>query len=413
MPRRLSRALARSRWRRCCSPRRPALALEPLTRDERGRRSPPAPRPSRRRATRPSARRWSRPCSRPRARCLPPERFAREAERLRDDSSSRRRRRFVLTYRVDGRARAARTSPLDPEIQEWVLPVTARDRHGAAPRVPGARGLPPRRGRAAVAGDPRALRSASSRRRRRSGALSHLGAGAPHEARGAAVRAGRVGAPAGRGERADAARSSSRAGVGRRRRRSSSTWTGGRTRRPPASPGGVAEVRARALRSDDGSELAIARFEAAGYDADRDEAIARALLARRAPARRRTSALQLERNWQAQTPGERPVELELEAVSSLVQVDAVRRALLGHARRAKSAEIRDARRRRRDAAGGLLALGRGLCRSGSRASTSTASRSPRSRRARAAPGCGSRSRPPAPGDARSRRAAKLTPQSRN
>jgi hypothetical protein len=90
----------------------------------------------------------------------------------------------------------------------------------------------------------------------------------------------------------------------------------------------VAEVRARALRADDGSELAITRFEAAGYHAERDEAVAQALLALEAQLAANLG-LQLERNWQAQTPGERPVELELEAVTSLAQVDAVRRAVLG------------------------------------------------------------------------------------
>jgi len=100
----------------------------------------------------------------------------------------------------------------------------------------------------------------------------------------------------------------------------------------------VAEVRARALRADDGSELAIARFEAAGYDVERDEAITRALGALE-PQLASNLGLQLERNWQAQTPGERPVELELEAVSSLVQVDAVRRAILGTLA-AKTVEVR-------------------------------------------------------------------------
>jgi hypothetical protein len=126
--------------------------------------------------------------------------------------------------------------------------------------------------------------------------------------------------------------------------------------------GGVAEVRARALRADDGSELAIARFEAAGYDAERDEAISRALAALE-PQLAANLGLQLERNWQAQTPGERPVELELEAVSSLAQVDAVRRAILTTLA-AKNAEIR--------ARGGtatlrvVSSLPPAACRSGSR-----------------------------------------------
>jgi hypothetical protein len=106
-------------------------------------------------------------------------------------------------------------------------------------------------------------------------------------------------------------------------------------------PGGVAEVRARAQRSDDGSELAVARFEAAGYHAERDAAIARALEAVE-PQVGENLALQLQRNWEAVAATDRPVEIGLDAVSSLEQVMAVRRVLLQQLG-ARSAEVRELR----------------------------------------------------------------------
>lgn len=55
---------------------------------------------------------------------IPPERFASEAERLRGELAPRAQA-FVTTYRVGG-ALTRRPSALDPQVQEWVLPVTAR-----------------------------------------------------------------------------------------------------------------------------------------------------------------------------------------------------------------------------------------------------------------------------------------------
>ena len=106
-------------------------------------------------------------------------------------------------------------------------------------------------------------------------------------------------------------------------------------------PGGVAEVRARAQRSEDGSELASSRFEGAGYHADRDAAIARALEAVE-PQVGENLALQLERNWQAVAATDRPVELGLDSVSSLQQVLAVRQVLLKQLG-ARTAEVRELR----------------------------------------------------------------------
>jgi len=264
---------------------------------------------------------------------IPPERFSSEAERLRAQLEPQAQT-FVLTYRVTGALRR-RSSALDPGIQEWVLPVTARI------DTPELRAYLVRAGFIRDAGE----RPSLVMRVRPVGelaaappvgALSHLGRtlrakleeqqfvlveadlrpGEKREPKSALELARGVGADVGLELDVD--------------------W------RPnpeaQVAAGGVAEVRARALRADDGSELAIARFEAAGYDAERDEAIARALAALE-PQLAANLGLQLERNWQAQTPGERPVELELEAVSSLVQVDAVRRAILGTLA-AKNAEVR-------------------------------------------------------------------------
>ncbi len=264
---------------------------------------------------------------------VPPERFELEAERLRTQLEPQAQT-FVLTYRVSGTLQRRRSS-LDPEIQEWVLPVSARI------DTPELRAYLVRAGFIHDAGERPSLvirvRPVGELAAAPPvGALSHLSRtlrakleeqqfvlveaalrpGDESEPRSALELARDVGADVGLELDVD--------------------W-----RANPealAAAGGVTEVRARALRSDDGSELAIARFEAAGYDAEREEAIARALLALE-PQLAANLGLQLERNWQAQTPGERPVELELEAISSLVQVDSVRRALLGTLA-AKSAEVR-------------------------------------------------------------------------
>ena len=267
---------------------------------------------------------------------IPPERFELETERLRGELAPRAQG-FVLTYRVGG-ALARRPSALDPQVQEWVLPVTARIDTNQL------RAFLVRTGFIREAGERPsvvirvrpvgALATAPP-----VGALSHLTQsvraklesqqfvvvdaglrpGEETEPRSALELARGVGADVGLELDVDWRPNPAAAG----------------------SSGGVAEVRARALRSDDGSELAIARFEAAGYDPLRDEALARALLAVE-PQLGENLGQQLERNWQAQTPSERPVALELEAVSSLVQVNAVQRALKGSLA-ASSAELRELR----------------------------------------------------------------------
>ncbi len=91
--------------------------------------------------------------------------------------------------------------------------------------------------------------------------------------------------------------------------------------------GGRALVRVRALRTDDGSEVALARFEAPAYHADPDEAFVRALEAVQAQVAQNLT-LQLDRNWRALAalePG--PVELRLLNATSLGQVDAVQKIL--------------------------------------------------------------------------------------
>jgi hypothetical protein len=267
---------------------------------------------------------------------VPPERFAADAERLRGDLAPRAQG-FVLTYQVGGTL-ARRPSALDPQVQEWVLPITARidtnqlraflvqagyvRESGERPSVV-IRVRPV--GALAAAPPVGALSHLSQSLRAKLEAAqfvlvdSALRPGEDSEPRSALELARDVGADVGLELDVD--------------------W------RPNpqtiGTPGGVAEVRARALRSDDGSELAIARFEAAGYDAIRDEAIARALQAVE-PQLGDNLGQQLERNWQAQTPSERPVELELEAVTSLVQVTAVQRALTGSLA-ARSAELRELR----------------------------------------------------------------------
>jgi len=82
----------------------------------------------------------------------------------------------------------------------------------------------------------------------------------------------------------------------------------------------------RALRADDGSEVALARFEAPAYHADPDEAFARALEAVQAQVAQNL-ALQLRRNWRVLAKETGPVELRLLNATSLVQVNAVRETL--------------------------------------------------------------------------------------
>lgn len=267
---------------------------------------------------------------------LPPERADADAERLRA-ALEPGVQSFVLTYRIDG-ALSRRASKLDPSVQEWALPVTARIDAGALQSFLRRNGFARDAGdRPSVALRTRAIGALAENPP--AGALAHL-EGALRQGLGArqfvivepALRPGEDEAPRSALELARAVG----ADVALELEvdwRPSSGATG--------APGGVAELRARALRSADGSELAISRFEAAGYDALRDAAIARALAAVE-PQVAENVALQLERNWAAQGPGDRPVELELDAVSGLAQVGAVRKALLGPLG-ASEAEVRELR----------------------------------------------------------------------
>ncbi len=332
MPRRLKTALLLPALAAWLLGALPALALEPITVTSEGvvaatSASDPPPRDAAFRAALVAAVLEA-------ARTLvPPARFELETEQLRAQLEPKAQS-FVLTYRVGG-SLARRTSPLDPEIQEWVLPVTARidtaqlrdflvrsgfirdagERPSLVIRVRSVGELAAAPPVGALSHLTRALR-AKLEEQQFVLIEADLRPGEGSEPRSALELARGVGADVGLELDVDWRPNPQTVGVS----------------------GGVAEVRARALRSDDGSELGIARFEAAGYHAERDEAIAQALLALE-PQLASNLGLQLERNWQAQTPGERPVELELEAVSSLSQVSAVRRALLGTLA-AKSAEIR-------------------------------------------------------------------------
>ncbi|MCP4005841.1 MAG: hypothetical protein GY725_16745 [bacterium] len=90
--------------------------------------------------------------------------------------------------------------------------------------------------------------------------------------------------------------------------------------------GGVAEVRVRAVRVGDGTELALARFEGAGYHDHSEEAFARGVGAVREQLVDNV-ILQLDRNWQALAEESGAVEVRLFGVSNLLQVTAVRGAL--------------------------------------------------------------------------------------
>ncbi|MFI5316250.1 MAG: hypothetical protein ACHQ6T_11160 [Myxococcota bacterium] len=265
------------------------------------------------------------------------DKYAPAAERLRA-SLGPQAQRFVLTYRIDGPIER-RHSALDPAIEEYALPITARidttqlraflvkegflheagDRPSLALRV---------RAVGALADSPPA------------GALSHLEQ-ALRQAFAAqefvlvdpALRPGTGAEPVSALELARSLGADVALEL-------EVDW-----RAAPAGastvPGGVAEVRARAQRSDDGSELAVARFEAAGYHAERDAAIARALEAVE-PQVGENLALQLQRNWEAVAATDRPIELGLDAVSSFGQVMAVRQVLLQQLG-ARSAELRELR----------------------------------------------------------------------
>jgi hypothetical protein len=102
---------------------------------------------------------------------------------------------------------------------------------------------------------------------------------------------------------------------------------------------GVAEARVQAWRARDGSRLATLRFDAPAYHPQAEEALLRALEALE-PQVATNLVLQLERNWRA-LEGDGTVLLQLSNVTSLRQVEDVRRTLIEAlgARRADLVEI--------------------------------------------------------------------------
>jgi hypothetical protein len=95
-----------------------------------------------------------------------------------------------------------------------------------------------------------------------------------------------------------------------------------------AAGGGSIQVRLRALRTQDGTELASSRFGAPGYHTRVEEAQALALESVE-PQVADNLALQLGRNWRRLARDGGPLELVLVDVRGLAQVDEVREALTG------------------------------------------------------------------------------------
>jgi hypothetical protein len=90
--------------------------------------------------------------------------------------------------------------------------------------------------------------------------------------------------------------------------------------------GGTAEVRLRAQRARDGSDLARARFQAPAYHQDADEALLRSLEALRGQVADNLLQ-QLDRNWTALARDDGPVRLQLVGVTAFRQVESVRSTL--------------------------------------------------------------------------------------
>ncbi len=109
--------------------------------------------------------------------------------------------------------------------------------------------------------------------------------------------------------------------------------TQGRRARAGRNPGarglgGTLALEVRALRVEDGFELAIARFEAPGYHDDPAEAQVRAAEALQGQLADNL-LLQLERNWEALADHGRPIRVVLSSVTSLWQAERVSDALAG------------------------------------------------------------------------------------
>ncbi len=92
--------------------------------------------------------------------------------------------------------------------------------------------------------------------------------------------------------------------------------------------GGTLALEVRALRVEDGFEVAIARFEAPAYHDDPAEAQVRAAEALQGQLADNL-LLQLERNWEALADPGRPIRVVLSSVTSLWQAERVSDALAG------------------------------------------------------------------------------------
>jgi hypothetical protein len=91
--------------------------------------------------------------------------------------------------------------------------------------------------------------------------------------------------------------------------------------------GALAEAGIRAVRVQDVAELALSHFEAPGYNANADAAFATALEGVRDQLAQ-SLLFQLDRNVTALQPGSGTVTLRLAGVTTLLQVEAVQRALV-------------------------------------------------------------------------------------
>ncbi len=231
---------------------------------------------------------------------------------------------FILTYRIDGSLERM-PSMDDPDVEEWVLPVTATvdlaqvreylreagllattgDRPSVALRVRLTQGMPAADAASALTGFEQFL-------------LRRL------EADGMvvvepALRPAGLKAPADTYELSRALGADLALDV-------TVSWRPRSTGRRVS--GGSAEVGLRAVRVLDGFEVARARFEAPGYHQDRREALVRALAALREQVAQNLK-LQLDANWQVLAREEGPLVLTLVEVDSLLQVEAVRDTLAG------------------------------------------------------------------------------------
>ncbi len=238
-------------------------------------------------------------------------------EQLRENAAG-----FVLTYKVDG-ALQRRTSPEDGKTPQLVLPVSATvDASQLRAHLRQLGLLEPRRDQPSLTlvvrdslqrGDgprPASLVELERFLGQRLGAAGML----------VIEPALRQGGMAPRGSALELARSLGAdvaldVDVGWRPRK-----TGQRVQ------GGLAEVRVRAIRSEDGAEIAIARFEGAGYHQLAEEAFARGIEAIRDQVADNL-LLQLDRNWSAIAKDDGAIDIRLVQVSNLLQVSAVRSVL--------------------------------------------------------------------------------------